>query len=180
MSGGGRKVRIIGGQWRHAYLQIPPAETTRPISDRAKEALFNILGDVGGLSVLDAYAGSGNLGFEALSRGAERVEAVEADRAAAATIAANAASLGVSQAYQLSCQSVESWLETNIRQFDLIFADPPFGSFDEAVLAALVSHLRRRGTFVLKHASTAAALEFAGVTCRLNRRYGASVLSFYK
>lgn len=180
MPGGNRKTRIIGGKWRHSYLRLPPAETTRPISDRAKEALFNILGDISGLAVLDAYAGSGSLGFEALSRGAKFVEAIERDQTAAETIRRNTATLQAGSSYQLHQTTLENWLEKSNDKFDLIFADPPFDKLDGAVVEELSCHLQAGGTLVLKHSSSHRQPQLAGLTFQLSRRYGTSMLSFYQ
>src|SRR4051794_25945467 len=87
-------MRVIAGQYRGRRLTAPRGETTRPTSDRVREALFSILGDVRGLRVLDLFAGSGALGIEALSRGAAEAVFVDSSKRAADAIRANLSAVG--------------------------------------------------------------------------------------
>jgi 16S rRNA (guanine966-N2)-methyltransferase len=123
-------MRIIAGRFRGRRLQSPPGMDTRPTSDRVREALFSMLasrvGAFDGLRVADLYAGSGALGFEALSRGAAHAAFVERDPQAIAAIRANAAALGVADAVRVIGGSAES-LPRN-EPFDLVFADPPYAA----------------------------------------------------
>src|SRR5258708_5287889 len=88
-------MRVVAGALRSRPLRAPKGDVTRPTSDRVRESLFAVIGDVTGLAVLDLYAGSGALAIEALSRGAERAVCVEVDRAALAAIAENVHALGL-------------------------------------------------------------------------------------
>jgi 16S rRNA (guanine966-N2)-methyltransferase len=99
---------------------------TRPTADRVREALFSMLGDVGGARVLDLYAGSGALGIEALSRGAANAMFVERDARAAAAIERNLGSLGVEA--PVVRQDVLRFLARADGAFDLVFCDPPYDS----------------------------------------------------
>src|SRR5438309_10775311 len=95
MTGNRNRVRIIGGKWRSRLIRFPPAAQLRPTPDRVRETLFNWLGQrLDGLACLDLFAGSGALGFEALSRGARRVVMVERERAVAEALRAKARQLG--------------------------------------------------------------------------------------
>src|SRR5574340_694484 len=87
-------MRIISGEARGRHLRAPRGAATRPTADRVREALFNILGDVAGLAVLDLFAGTGALGLEALSRGAASAVLVDNAEAAVRVIQANVALLG--------------------------------------------------------------------------------------
>jgi 16S rRNA (guanine966-N2)-methyltransferase len=120
-------VRIIAGVWRGRPIIAPPGETTRPTSDRTREALFSMLasriGSFEGLAVADLFAGTGALGLEALSRGAAHCTFVETDRAAIAALKRNIATLGA--AADVRAQSAEHFTGG---PFDMIFADPPYGS----------------------------------------------------
>jgi 16S rRNA (guanine966-N2)-methyltransferase len=131
--------RVIGGQARGRRLQVP-GRGTRPTADRTREALFNSLGallEIPGCAVLDLYAGSGAVGLEALSRGAASAVLVESDPAAAATIAANVAALGLPGA-RLVRRTVERYLvEPPDEPFDVVFIDPPYAVADEALAAVL-------------------------------------------
>lgn len=137
--------RIVAGVAGGRRLQVPP-RGTRPTSDRVREALFSAIEasfDLDGMAVLDLYAGSGALGFEALSRGAASATFVEADRRAADVLRSNARELGLPGVTVLARQAeavVSSAPET---PFDVVFADPPYDLGDAElgkVLRGLVSN----------------------------------------
>lgn len=120
-------MRIIAGRWRGRVLRAPVATATRPTSDRTREALFSMLasrlGSFDDLRVADLFAGTGALGFEALSRGAASCVFVEQDRAALAALKANAQMLGA--AADIRAQSALAALSG---PFDLVLLDPPYDS----------------------------------------------------
>ncbi|MEO8132984.1 MAG: 16S rRNA (guanine(966)-N(2))-methyltransferase RsmD [Betaproteobacteria bacterium] len=119
-------MRIIGGRWRRRLLHFPPAADLRPTPDRVRETLFNWLGqNLTGLSVLDLFAGSGSLAFEALSRGAVLAVAVETVEPAVSALRENAALLGATALEPRRADAVR-FLQTDARGFDVIFLDPPF------------------------------------------------------
>ena len=132
-------MRIIAGIWRGRPLEAPPGLATRPTADRVRETLFSMLasrlGSLEDLRVADLFAGSGALGFEALSRGAASATFVESDAKAAAVIRRNAERLGA--VVQLLGGS--ALLLPGSQPFDLIFADPPYaaGSGSAAVEAVI-------------------------------------------
>lgn len=134
-------MRIIGGKWRGRSIEAPPGRATRPTADRVRETLFSMLTSrIGGfdeLRVADLFAGSGALGFEALSRGAAAATFVEKDPAAAAAIRRNAEKLGVS----VNVLAGSALALPRSDPFDLVFADPPYapGSGSAAVAAILDS-----------------------------------------
>ena len=120
------QLRIIGGRWRSREIHFPDADALRPTPDRVRETLFNWLGQsLDGLSVLDLFAGSGALAFEALSRGAAWAVAVDSDAAAVASLRENAARLGATDLETHRSDAV-AYLAHETRQFDVVFADPPF------------------------------------------------------
>jgi len=126
------QVRIIGGQWRSRRISFPDHEGLRPSADRVRETLFNWLGqDLGGRSCLDLFAGSGALGFEALSRGAASVLMVEKSRSACAALRRNAELLGAKN-LQLRCADALEFATVAAAdvaaRFDIVFLDPPFAS----------------------------------------------------
>ncbi|CAN5467249.1 16S rRNA (guanine(966)-N(2))-methyltransferase RsmD [soil metagenome] len=122
-------MRIIAGQWRGRPLVAPKGDATRPTADRTREALFSMLvsrlGTFEGLAVADLFAGSGALGFEALSRGAASCLFVEQDKPALDSLRANAAKLGIRA--DIRAQSVLALAPTNT-PLDLILMDPPYGT----------------------------------------------------
>ncbi len=156
----------------------------RPTNDQVRAALFNILGDIQGQSVLDAYAGSGAVGFEALSRGAALCDAIEANRAAAKVIQANAAALGVAEEYQLTVAKVEDWLSWPSNRpaphYNLIMADPPYAHLDATVLDQLGEFLAPGGLLVVSHAAKIESPALHNLRLVDQRRYGDSALSFYR
>jgi 16S rRNA (guanine966-N2)-methyltransferase len=119
-------LRVVAGSFKGRRLTAPRGTRTRPTADRVREALFSMLGDVGGAHVLDLYAGSGALGIEALSRGAESAVFVERDAQAVAAIERNLAAVGV-EATVLR-QDVLRFLARPGAPFDLVFCDPPYDS----------------------------------------------------
>jgi len=136
------RLRIIGGEWRSRVLAFPATPGLRPTPDRVRETLFNWLqAPVIGARCLDLFAGSGALGFEALSRGAAQVLALELAPAAAAAIGANARLLGTDKLKLLQVSAPE-WLKHNKEgeRFDLVFLDPPYqGGFYAPCLELLQS-----------------------------------------
>jgi len=136
--------RVIAGIAGGRRLAVPPGTTTRPTSDRAREGLFaSLLSELGrfdGARVLDLYAGSGAIGLEALSRGADQVRLVESDTRAAAVIKANITAVGLPGA-TLAVDRVERLLARPLADdndhFDLVIADPPYAVTEEAVTRVL-------------------------------------------
>jgi 16S rRNA (guanine966-N2)-methyltransferase len=120
-------MRVVAGEYRGRRLQAPRGTSVRPTSDRVREALFSILGDIEGLRVLDLFAGSGALAIEALSRGAASATLVENDRAALDAIRANLAPLEGANAEIVRADAL-AWLGGRRGPFDLVFADPPYSS----------------------------------------------------
>jgi 16S rRNA (guanine966-N2)-methyltransferase len=120
-------MRIVAGEFRGRRLQAPRGSSTRPTADRVREALFSMLGEVGGLRVLDLFAGSGALGIEALSRGAASAVFVERDHAAVAAIRRNIEAIGVAET-AVRRRDVLAFLGSCRESFDLVFVDPPYDS----------------------------------------------------
>jgi 16S rRNA (guanine966-N2)-methyltransferase len=120
------RLRIIGGSWRGRKLNFPELAGLRPTSDRTRETLFNWLQPkLGGAQCLDLFAGSGALGFEAASRGAEKVVMVESNRQAAAQLTANLELLSATQCEMINT-TAENFLAKPATPFDIVFIDPPF------------------------------------------------------
>jgi len=126
--GGRNQVRIIGGKWRSRILRFPDSASIRPTPDRVRETLFNWLGQrLDGLACLDLFAGSGALGFEALSRGAARVVMVESSRESVRNLAENARALGAADLDIVPGDAL-SYLARTGESFDVAFVDPPYAS----------------------------------------------------
>lgn len=136
--GSTNRVRIIGGDWGGRRLDFPDAQGLRPTSDRVRETLFNWLQyDIYGSRVLDAFAGSGVLGFEAASRGAREVVMLEKARTVTEILQKNAAELHADNVCLLTVDALD-YLRQADEPFDLVFLDPPFGQgLIEPILALL-------------------------------------------
>ena len=136
-------VRIIGGRWRGSKLPVADVAGLRPTADRVRETVFNWLQPMlAGATVLDLFAGTGALGFEAASRGAARVVLVESDPALAANLRASAARLQAGEV-EVACDDARHWLARSPNhRFDLVFLDPPFAAaLWQPALAALAPWL---------------------------------------
>lgn len=123
-----REVRIIGGQWKRSKLPVADKPGLRPTPDRVRETLFNWLGqDLEGWRVLDAFAGSGALGFEAASRGAGEVVLLERDAELARSLNSSRERLKAANV-QVECTDSLAWLARHAApRFELVLLDPPFG-----------------------------------------------------
>src|ERR671910_646026 len=121
-------MRIIPGSRKGPTIRAPKGLDTRPTSDRVREAAFNLIGPVDGASVLDLFAGSGAMGLEALSRGAESATFVEADRRAAETIDQNLAKLRLTGARIVRADASRALAADASagRKYDLVLVDPPY------------------------------------------------------
>jgi 16S rRNA (guanine966-N2)-methyltransferase len=119
-------VRVVAGRFKGRTLHAPPGRTTRPTSDKVREALFSVLGDIEGYDVLDLFAGSGALGIEALSRGATSAVFVDSDQTAVATIRRNLDGVGVEAPVQK--REALRYLASADGRFELVFIDPPYSS----------------------------------------------------
>jgi 16S rRNA (guanine966-N2)-methyltransferase len=177
-------MRIIAGQWKGRRLQGPRSPLVRPTSDRLRETLFNVMTTrIDGARVLDAYAGTGAMGLEALSRGARHVTFVERDRQVICGLEDNIQACGATEA----CAIIrDDFLAMAPRQppvgpFDVVMADPPYDESDlDAVVEMAAGWLAPDGRLVLEHSRRRTTRE--QVTGA--RRYrvltaGDSALSFY-
>jgi 16S rRNA (guanine966-N2)-methyltransferase len=170
-------VRIVAGTVGGRRLQAPAGKSTRPTSDRVREAMFSMIAsrvDLDHITVVDLFAGSGALGIEALSRGAGRVTFVDSDRRAVAAIRANLEELGFAgeRAAVVTADALE-WVRRGPPPADLVLADPPYsyGSWP-SLLAAL------QGLAPLAVLETGGDLLLTpGWSSVRRRRYGASVVT---
>jgi 16S rRNA (guanine966-N2)-methyltransferase len=152
-------VRIGGGEWRSRLLTFPDADGLRPTGDRVKQTLFNWLGQSLVERVcLDAFAGSGALGFEAASRSAQQVVLCEANSETAKSLVDNAERLGARQCKVVHAD-VRLWLRTNSLKFDVVFCDPPFAeALLDTFLVQLAPHLTEDALVYIESAQPLEAL----------------------
>jgi len=181
-------VRVIAGTYGGRRLQAPPGTETRPTADRVREALFSALeaelGSLAGRRVADLYAGSGAVGLEALSRGADEVLLVESDPRTARIARQNIAALSAAPAARLVVGKVAQVLAAGPGDapYDVVFADPPYAVPDDevtAALAALVDGGWLAADAVVAVERSARSPEPAwvpGLTLERSRRYGETAL----
>ncbi|HDN59925.1 MAG: 16S rRNA (guanine(966)-N(2))-methyltransferase RsmD [Candidatus Neomarinimicrobiota bacterium] len=133
--------KIVSGRFKGHRLKAYNLSSLRPTLSRVKETIFNKLSSVEGYRVVDLFAGCGNLGFEAISRGAEHCIFVDKSRRAIRIISENAEALGIADMVELRCMDVMRFLETNFKA-DLILADPPYNydKFDSLMKALASLH----------------------------------------
>ena len=181
-------MRIIGGEARGRVVRLPAGSRIRPTADRVKESLFNILHSVEGSSFLDLFAGSGNVGLEALSRGARFATFVEKDLRLVGTLEENLVQLGFAARAEVIPADAERGLARLAQggnRFDIIFADPPY---DQGLALGTLEWpdmrkaLAENGIIVLQHSvrEIPEGLQAHPWIVADQRRYGDTVLSFLK
>ncbi len=169
------EIRIVGGQWKRTKLAVADRDGLRPTPDRVRETLFNWLGqDLQGWQVLDAFAGTGALGFEAASRGAAHVQMLERDASLLPPMRALQAKLkDSSMAFEAADALL--WMkraEVSPRRYDLVLLDPPFGQGVHAKAIALAANLLKPNGWLYVEASEAMTAP-AGMQAHRHLRAGA-------
>lgn len=173
-------MRVIAGKIGGRTFASPRGHRTHPMSDRIRGALFNALGDIAGLSVLDAFAGSGALSFEALSRGAAQATLIEPDKSAQRTIADNIASLKIADTTKLVRAKAQSWLATTDQRFAIVLLDPPYDDVNPSLLEKLAARAEPGGTVVYSLPPNS-GLQLSEPFELLSRKdYGDATLSFWR
>jgi 16S rRNA (guanine(966)-N(2))-methyltransferase RsmD len=169
-------VRIIAGSHRGQRIAAPKGRDTRPTSDRVRENAFNLIGPVDGARVLDLYAGSGAMGLEALSRGAERVTFVEREKDACRAINANLDKLGLHAT--VLCQDAARAAAQERGTFDLILCDPPYDV--DASRLPFARLLAKDGLLVYESSGRNEPPEVPGLAQRTSRKYGSARLTLFE
>lgn len=149
------RVRIVSGRFKGHRLKLVDQKRLRPTSDRVRETLFNWIGSkISRMQVLDLFAGSGALGFEALSRGAPKVTFIEKQAKIATQIKDTCHRLDLSaQEAEVICRNCVPWLKQDDRMWDLVFVDPPFADSNlyAKVLHELQTRMSKLGLIYLEH-----------------------------
>jgi 16S rRNA (guanine966-N2)-methyltransferase len=176
-------VRIIAGSSRGARIRAPKGRSTRPTSDRAREAAFSLIGPLDGAAVLDLYAGSGAMGLEALSRGASSCLFVESDRSACAVIQDNASRLALGGASVRCADALRTLADAQRAgdHYELVLADPPYevwATVEEWLGEAVGAVLTPDGLLVVETAGRVEpVLPLDHVT---SRRYGSARITLFR
>jgi 16S rRNA (guanine966-N2)-methyltransferase len=179
-------MRIITGRFRGRVLPGTVGDGVRPATDKVRGAIFNILQnrlDLRGIDVLDLFAGTGSLGFEALSRGARNATFVDTDRSAVRVIRENAAALGCPDECEISQSDAAGYVSRRIGIFGLIFADPPYayeriGDLPGLVLAS--GMLAPGGYLVIEHRKGSAFTALPAGNPVITRTFGSTEVSFFQ
>ncbi|QOV90314.1 16S rRNA (guanine(966)-N(2))-methyltransferase RsmD [Humisphaera borealis] len=185
-------MRIIAGEYRGRKLLPPETDATRPVTDRVKQSLFDILAPVlPEARVYDCFAGTGSMGLESLSRGSTHATFFETDRSAAARLRRNIETLAVAKLSTVVTLDIFRWFATtpslpDERRIDVIFLDPPYRFLRERpddlrTLAAAMAayHLKADGVIVFRH-DAADQLELPGLRIADERLYGGMALKFLR
>jgi 16S rRNA (guanine(966)-N(2))-methyltransferase RsmD len=173
-------MRIIAGEFRSRRIRTPPGEATRPTPDRLRESLFNVLQHrIEGTVFVDAHAGSGAVGLEALSRGARQVIFIERNRAAIRVIRENLHTLNAAARARIIHGSAAAYLGS--QQADIVFLDPPYGSPEEYMQCLSILGGNPPPLVIAQHATREPLEEIYGRLCKTRLlRQGDNSLSFYE
>ena len=174
-------MRVIAGRLGGRVFENPRGHRTHPMSEKARGAIFNALGDVEGLTFLDAYAGSGALSIEALSRGASSALAIDIDIEAAKAMTASVKALGLDGQMSVLRKNISGWSRNHQDStFDIVLADPPYDDIRPNVLERLLVHVKPGGLFVLSWPGAEPVRGFAGTQQVARKPLGDIQLVFYR
>lgn len=151
------------------------------MSEKARGAIFNALGDIDGLTVLDAFSGSGALALEAISRGASRALLIDNDKNAQKAISRNISELRLGSRVKLISASANAWCETSTDVFDLVLLDPPYDNIQAELLERLASRAKSGGIVVVSLPPDS-RIEFSRDNYEMlaSKNYGDATLEFYR
>ena len=179
------QIRVIAGKYGGRKIDAPDFSNslTKPMGERIRNAMFNRIGEeIRGARVLDAFAGTGSVGLEALSRGASFVTFVERDKIAQKILQKNVLSLGAENESEIIRTTVNNWLETaEPEMYDIILADPPYHDLQLSTVSRLFRLLKPKGLMVLSHTGRGEGpnLENSIVVVD-NRSYGNATLTSFR
>jgi 16S rRNA (guanine966-N2)-methyltransferase len=175
------KLRIIAGTLGGRQFDSPSGHKTHPMSEKIRGALFNMLGDIEGLTILDTFSGSGAVAFEALSRGAKSAQLIDVDTTAMNTIKSNADALDLVGKLQIVQANIKGWSNNNQnKRFDIVVCDPPYDEVLEGLIVKLTKHVNDRGLLVLSWPSSEPIPNIEGFETAKHKTYGNATLVFYK
>ncbi len=174
-------MRIISGSLGGRTFQSPKTYNTHPMSDKIRGAIFNMLGDISGLSVLDSFSGSGAIGFEAISRGASSALLVEIDKTAFQTIKQNIKALDLEDQVQTIRGNIKGWSNNNPdKKFDIVVCDPPYDAVLEQLIHKISRHVSSEGLLVLSWPSKEPTPVIPLMELLRHKTYGNATLFIYK
>lgn len=175
-------MRVITGSKRGRRLKTLEGNDVRPTTDKVKESVFNIIQfDIEGRNVLDLFSGSGQLGIEALSRGASMCTFVDSSRASLGVTSENIKAVGFEKESRAVLSDALSFLDRDLNKYDLAFLDPPYkaGLMSEALIR-LLSHMTKGSTVVCETDSSEELPESVGDFSAKTYKYGKIKLTVYR
>lgn len=174
-------MRVVAGVLGGRQFNAPKGHRTHPMSEKARGGMFNALGDIDELTFLDAFAGSGALGFEALSRGAKSVLAIDVDPGAVRTIKENIDALGLQKKIKAVRANASGWSDNNPKElFDVVIAAPPYDDLQAPLVQKMFHHTKPGGLFIIDWPPTPELPEIADSEFLVRKDYGDATLSFYR
>jgi len=175
-------MRVIAGYLGGRTFESPNDDKTHPMSEKMRGAIFNMLGDIEGLTVLDAFAGSWALSFEAISRGAATVTVIDNNKKAYEVIRKNAERLKVENKLTIIKTEASRWVQQNNQKtFDIVLLDPPYSAIDPVLVENLAFHAKIGGLVVISLAADY-SLQISKSLFKLltQKSYGDSQLQIYR
>jgi len=172
-------MRIIAGKFKSRIIKNPRGHRTHPMSERIRGALFNVIGDIEGQTFLDAFAGSGAVAIEALSRGAVGVHAVEINADSYEVLQINRDLVTDSESMQVYRANIKTWLKNQDRLFDIVVADPPYDNVSMNALDVVAKYVEIGGLLVVS-LPPAEHAKFKGFDLLDEKRYGNAKLVFHR
>ena len=170
-------MRVIAGSLKGRNITETHGHRTHPMSEKIRGALFNVLGDIEGLTVLDAFTGTGALCVEAVSRGVTSAIAVDSDKEAFRTASKTAIGLPI----KVIQANVSSWSDNNADTlFDIVFADPPYDDAKLGLLEKLAVHVKPKGVYVISLPPTFAFKGLSDFELLATKKYGDAQLLFLR
>ena len=175
-------IRIISGRFGGRSISAPDGKITHPMSDRVRGSLFNIIQtDIENAEVLDAFAGTGSLGIEAISRGAKNATFIERDRTTHKILIDNIENIGIEDLVKVYKIGLSTWIDQNLnKKFDIIFVDPPYNDMQFSTVSRLSGLLKPNGLMVLSYPGRCEVPNLNGIVVVDNRSYGTAALTFYR
>jgi len=175
-------MRIIAGSLGGRPIHESLGHKSHPMSEKIRGALFNALGDIEGLTFLDAFAGSGALSFEAVSRGAKHATAIEKDKIVHAVTAKNLRQLGLEKQVKAVRANAGGWSDRNAeKKFDIVLLDPPYEHLQISLLQKLTRrHIKKGGLAALSYPGNIAPPDFEKLKVLSDKNYNDAQLVFYR
>lgn len=175
-------MRIIAGRLGGRQFVSPKGNRTHPMSDKARGALFNALGDITGLTLLDAFAGSGAIAFEAISRGAKRATAIDIETNAYKAMTESAENLGIIDQIEIIRANVGGWFKSSRQdnRYDIIICDPPYDALQLPIIERMSSKIIVGGVIAVSLPPKARLIMPARCEPILTKDYGDITIQFFR